>query len=106
MESKLLFKLLFCNRQGLLRFASSNINFTLISSEDCSLCHNFKKQLDSWNSKNGQIVNYEIVPLRLTKEIFEKYKYDQPVLLHNDTVVLKHYFKSDKLKEYLDRENS
>ncbi|CEF66446.1 Glutaredoxin-like family and Thioredoxin-like fold domain-containing protein [Strongyloides ratti] len=78
----------------------------LISSEDCSLCHNFKTQLDTWNIKNGKIIDYKIVPLKSTKEIFDKYKYDQPVLLHKDTVVLKHFFKSNKIKEYLDKENN
>uniref|UniRef100_A0A0N5C6E3 Glutaredoxin-like protein n=1 Tax=Strongyloides papillosus TaxID=174720 RepID=A0A0N5C6E3_STREA len=102
MKFKFLCSLISYKKGHQLRFVSNYGKFMLISSEDCSLCHNFEKQLNNWNDRNGNILNYDLVPLKSDREIFEKFKYDQPVLLHGDKVVMKHYFKSNVLKKYLD----
>lgn len=71
MKPQLFCKLFFSKQNYSIRCASKCTKFMLISSEDCSLCHNFKTQLDTWNIKNGKIIDYKIVPLKSTKEIFD-----------------------------------
>uniref|UniRef100_A0AC35TUN3 Cnd1 domain-containing protein n=1 Tax=Rhabditophanes sp. KR3021 TaxID=114890 RepID=A0AC35TUN3_9BILA len=82
---------------------SSQLSFVLVSSEDCSLCHHFKSQLDSFSEKELPDFEYQVVDLKSSRDLFEKYKYDQPVLLYQGQTVLKHYFKSRLLLEFLQK---
>jgi thiol-disulfide isomerase/thioredoxin len=86
-------------------FLSSNSSslqkLTLLTSDHCTLCVHFKKQLSAYLSKNSNFIVEEI-NIKSDKELFEKYKFDIPVLLLNNQVLLKHRFSSMIFEENLE----
>ncbi|CAD5228924.1 unnamed protein product [Bursaphelenchus okinawaensis] len=57
-------------------------------------------------SKTGLKLDFVEVDIRIDKTIFEKFKYDIPVLMEDDKVVLKHRFSKAQLEKYLEKNMS
>lgn len=75
--------------------ASSRIKLSLLINDRCPLCVYFKRDLEHFLKSNEKLTNSFIIEERKIKDdpdIFEEYRYDVPVLLKDDEVLLKHRF--------------
>ncbi|KAH7719839.1 glutaredoxin-like protein [Aphelenchoides avenae] len=80
---------------------SSRLTFRLVTSDQCSLCVHFKKQFAIYAKATGKDWKIEEVDLSSSKDLFDRYRYDIPVLLFHDRVLLKHRFSSAILEDNL-----
>ncbi|ULU00006.1 hypothetical protein L5515_003784 [Caenorhabditis briggsae] len=87
-------------------FSSKPVELVLFSSENCSLCIHFHRQLQHYLKKHP---NFAIIEKNLaaeTPEVIERFKYDIPVLVDaNNKVILKHRFSGALLEENLSKCN-
>uniref|UniRef100_A0A1I7SMW5 Glutaredoxin-like protein n=1 Tax=Bursaphelenchus xylophilus TaxID=6326 RepID=A0A1I7SMW5_BURXY len=83
-----------------LSFSSQKV-LRLLTSDHCSLCFHFKDDLDRYLKKNNLNVKVDYVDIRSDNTLFEKYKYEVPVLLINERFVLKHRFNRVQFEEVL-----
>lgn len=65
-----------------------NIILEIYSKDNCQLCDELKEVVKKVNQK----INFQIKEIDITKdpEIFEKYKYDIPVVHINGVIAFKH----------------
>ncbi|TKR72771.1 hypothetical protein L596_020175 [Steinernema carpocapsae] len=89
---------------GIRRFSSAaptKLQFQLVTSDHCSLCFHFKKHFGNYVSSRGLDWTLQEVDIQSDKDLFEKYKYDIPVLLLDGNLVLKHRFSRILLERHL-----
>uniref|UniRef100_A0A7E4V0F5 Glutaredoxin-like protein n=1 Tax=Panagrellus redivivus TaxID=6233 RepID=A0A7E4V0F5_PANRE len=82
---------------------ASKTPLRLVTGDHCTLCVHFKKQLDFYLEKSNRIAEFDIaeVDIKSDESLKETFKYDIPVLLSNDKVVLKHRFSSILFERFL-----
>ncbi|CAJ0599176.1 unnamed protein product [Cylicocyclus nassatus] len=74
--------------------------FTFYTNENCSMCSYFKRRMDAYLNREKPGWTYEERKINSSpKEVFEKYKNDVPVLVCNDTVLIKHKFSAKRLQD-------
>ncbi len=73
----------------------SKILIEIYSKENCQLCDEVKKIIKNVNEK----IEFEIKEIDITKddELFEKYKYDIPVVHINGVIAFKHRITENEL---------
>lgn len=75
----------------------------IYSKENCQLCDELKEVINKVKNE----FDFEIKEIDITKddEIFEKYKYDIPVVNLNGTIAFKHRITVDELRKKLKARN-
>ncbi|MEI6236910.1 MAG: glutaredoxin family protein [Planctomycetota bacterium] len=79
----------------------SDLNFTLYSKADCSLCDKAKVALAHFKSECYFALS--VVDITTDSEAFEKYKFDIPVLAINGVEAAKHSISIEKLRVLVKR---
>lgn len=82
-------------------FSSKPVELVLFSSQDCSLCIHFDRQLKNYLKKHPNIAVIEKNLASQSPELIEKFKYDIPALVYDGKTVLKHRFSGTLLEENL-----
>ena len=77
------------------------LKLTLYSKKECSLCDKAKTALDEFRRECE--FDLEIVDIESDAALFEKYKYDIPVLLINGVEAAKHFIGVEKLRVLVKR---
>jgi len=75
--------------------------FTLYSKADCSLCDKAKDALAQF--RRECVFDLIVSDIAADPVLFEKYKYDIPVLAINGTDVAKHFIGIEKLRVLVKR---
>lgn len=86
-------------------FSSNPVELVLFSSQNCSLCVHFHRQLQHYLKKHPNIAVTEKNLATESAEVIEKFKYDIPVLVKGDKILLKHRFSGAILEEKLSKQD-
>uniref|UniRef100_A0A8R1TRD6 Glutaredoxin-like protein n=1 Tax=Onchocerca volvulus TaxID=6282 RepID=A0A8R1TRD6_ONCVO len=75
----------------------------LLTTTCCPLCDHFKQQLDNYIFHQRSLTHLlQVETINIDNNThFEKYKYDVPVLLFNEKVLLKHRFRREEFEKAL-----
>jgi acetyl-CoA C-acetyltransferase len=99
-------KLLACStvRRSLSTAASKSLNLTLLTSKDCSLCVHFKRQLNNHLSRSSAPFTLREIDIKSPEnaKYLELYKFDIPVLLSDEKLLLKHVFDREKFEHAIE----
>lgn len=81
----------------------AKIKIDIYSKEDCSLCEVAKVEILKFKPK----YNFQFNEIDITKdsELFEKYKYEIPVIFINKKKLFKYKVEPDRLKFHLKNES-
>ncbi|KAA3600101.1 MAG: glutaredoxin family protein [Calditrichaeota bacterium] len=81
----------------------TNIKIDIYSKEDCSLCEVAKAEILKFKGK----YNFQINEIDITKdsEIFEKFKYEIPVIFVNGKKLFKYKVEPERLEFHLNNES-
>ncbi|KHN76143.1 Glutaredoxin-like protein C5orf63 [Toxocara canis] len=88
-------------------FASKSfkrLRLTLLSTDHCPLCRHFKEQLEDYLNTHAEVSGSIILEeknINSDAQLFEEYRYDVPVLLKEDEIVLMHRFNRVSLERAL-----
>lgn len=82
---------------------TDEIILEIYSKENCQLCDELKEVVEKVNKD----INFQIKEIDITKdpEIFEKYKYDIPVVHINGIIAFKHRITETELRKKLKTRN-
>jgi glutaredoxin len=71
----------------------------LYTKPGCHLCEKVKEQIR--NAQCSELYTFEEVNIEGDRELFERYRYEIPVLLINGVEAFRHRVRADEFKAYL-----